>query len=128
MLINEFDYQLPTELIAQEPLPDREASRMLTVSRTSGEIADRKFVEFPGLLRHDDLLVVNNTRVFPARLMGTTDTGAKVELFLVRVVEGNKWEALARPGRRLRPGKKVFFGDQLSAEVLDREAEGVVIV
>jgi len=128
MLIDEFDYQLPPELIAQKPLTDRQASRMLTVDRCAYEIHDRKFVEFPDLLHKGDLLVLNNTKVFPARLLGKTDTGARVELFLIRSLGGYKWEALARPGRRLRAGKRVSFGNQLSAEMVERQPDGSVIV
>ena len=83
MLISEFDYELPEELIAQEPLEDRSASRMLVVDRERNEFSDHEFREFPSFLRPGDLLVVNNTRVFPARLLGRSETGANVELFLV---------------------------------------------
>lgn len=128
MQIDDFDYRLPPELIAQEPLANRQASRMITVDRHSGEIKDREFVEFPSLLGAGDVLVLNNTKVFPARLIGRSDTGAKIELFLIRASEGRKWEALAKPARRLRAGKKLTFGNKLSAEVLERAADGAVFV
>src|SRR5690348_3699307 len=101
MKLSDYDYNLPPELIAQEPLADRTASRMLTVDRSTGAIADRKFADLPSLLRRGDLLVLNNTKVFPARLLGRSDTGAQVEVFLVREIESAVWEALARPARRL---------------------------
>src|SRR3954449_12653571 len=100
MLISDFDYDLPEELIAQEPLADRSASRMLAVDRSRGAFEDRAFVDFPAFLRPGDVVVLNNTRVFPARLFGKSETGARVEIFLVREVEGGDWEALARPARR----------------------------
>jgi S-adenosylmethionine:tRNA ribosyltransferase-isomerase len=128
MRIDEFDYHLPPRLIAQEPLADRQASRMMAVDRQTGEINDRKFVEFPSLLREGDVLVLNNTKVFPARLSGKTDTGAKVELFLIRAVDEQKWEALARPAKRLKTGKKLTFDGILFAEVIERQTDGAVIV
>src|SRR5215468_10228795 len=117
MQLDEFDYKLPPGLIAQEPLADRQASRMMTVDRRTRKIEDREFVDFPQLLREGDLLVLNNTKVFPARLIGQTDTGAKIELFLVRAAEKRIWEALARPAKRFRVGKRLTFGGKLSAEI-----------
>jgi S-adenosylmethionine:tRNA ribosyltransferase-isomerase len=128
MLISEFDYDLPQNLIAQEPLAERSASRMLVVDRSRGEYSDLTFTEFPSLLRESDLIVVNNTRVFPARLIGRSETGAKVELFLVEERSEGVWETLARPARRLPTGKRVFFGDKLAADVLDKSEDGRVVV
>ena len=128
MLISEFDYDLPAELIAQEPLKERAASRMLVVDRAAGSVSDRQFVEFPSLLGEGDVLVLNNTRVFPARLFGRTETGANVEVFLVKKVGGHVWEALARPGKRLHIGKQIIFGDKLSAEVVEKTNEGRIII
>lgn len=127
MLISEFDYQLPPELIAQEPPDKRESSRMLAVDREKNRFTDHTFSEFPGFIREGDLLVVNNTKVFPARLLGTTETGASVELFLVEEVEELSWRALARPAKRLKPGKRVDFGGSISADILEREDGGRVI-
>jgi len=126
MLISEFDYELPQELIAQEPAERREDSRMLAVDRSSSTFKDRSFRDFPTYVRKGDLLVVNNTKVFPARLLGRTDTGASVELFLVENVEENKWEALAKPAKRLKPGKTVDFGRGLTAEIAERADAGRV--
>ncbi|HTH51057.1 MAG TPA: tRNA preQ1(34) S-adenosylmethionine ribosyltransferase-isomerase QueA [Pyrinomonadaceae bacterium] len=128
MLISEFDYELPDELIAQEPLAERSASRMLVVDRARGEFSDHVFTEFPTFLRPDDLLVVNNTRVFPARLIGQSQTGAKVELFLIEERSPQVWETLAKPARRLPVGKHVFFGERLAAEVTEKKEDGRVIV
>ncbi|HEV7699350.1 MAG TPA: tRNA preQ1(34) S-adenosylmethionine ribosyltransferase-isomerase QueA [Pyrinomonadaceae bacterium] len=128
MLISEFDYDLPGELIAQQPLDERSASRMLVVDRGANKFDDRVFSELPSFLRDGDLLVVNNTKVFPARLLGQSETGANVELFLVEEKSSGIWETLARPARRLRPGKRIDFGEELTAEVLEKTANGKVVV
>ena len=128
MRLTDFDYHLPPELIAQEPLAEREASRMMVVDRKSGSFSDRHFVDLPQLLRSGDLVVLNNTRVFPARLLGQTETGATVEIFLVSEQGPGIWEALARPARRLKNGKVVTFDERLSAEVIEKTTEGRVIV
>lgn len=124
MLISEFDYELPAELIAQEPLRERAGSRMLVVDQGSGSLDDRQFVEFSSLLGKGDVLVLNNTKVFPARLFGRTETGARIEVFLVKEAGNNLWEALARPGKRLHIGKRIVFGDRLSAEVIEKSSDG----
>ncbi len=126
MLLADFDFHLPDHLIAQSPSPDREGSRMLIVDRSDGTITDGRFSELPEMLRPNDLLVMNNTKVFPARLYGKSETGANVEIFLVREISNGAWEALARPARRLPPGKLVVFSDRLAAEVTDRLADGKV--
>jgi S-adenosylmethionine:tRNA ribosyltransferase-isomerase len=128
MRLSDLDFHLPEELIAQEPLADRAASRMLVVDREAGDLRDSVFSELPNLLRPDDLLVVNNSRVFPARLIGRSETGATVEIFLVRELGGVRWEALARPAKRLQPGKRVNIGGELSAIIVARTDEGGVIV
>src|SRR5262249_31625051 len=113
MLISEFNYELPPELIAQEPLAERTASRMLVVKRADNSFIDGNFVDLPRQLRKGDVLVLNNTRVFPARLFGRSETGANVEVFLVKKIEGDIWEALARPAKRLHVGKQVIFSERL---------------
>ncbi len=128
MLLSEFAYDLPEELIAQNPLEKRENSRMLTVSRAGKSFLDEHFYNFPQFLKKGDIVVLNNTKVFPARLFGVTETGARVELFLVRETESQTWETLARPARRLQPGKKISFGENLMAEVLETTVEGRRIV
>ena len=124
MKIADFHYELPDELIAQVPAKRRQDSRMLVVDRASGTFDDRQFTDLPGLLNEDVLLVLNNTKVFPARLFGHSETGARVEIFLIRETGVNEWEALVRPARRLRPGKKVIFGERLSGTILERTDDG----
>jgi len=123
MLLSDFDFELPEELIAQHPLERRDASRMLVVNREGQSWRDGSFAEFPAELREGDAVVVNNTRVFPARLVGRrAPTGGRVELLLVRrrvEFEGETWEVLARPARRLEAGARVTFGDgRLIAEAV----------
>jgi len=128
MLISEFDYDLPAELIAQKPLEKREASRMMVVNRQAENFADESFYNFPRFLQKGDVVVLNNTKVFPARLFGTSETGARIEVFLIREIENQTWETLARPARRLKTGKKIAFDEKLSARVLEKTEEGRVIV
>lgn len=139
MLVSEFDFHLPEELIAQEPLADRASSRMLHLRRDTGELRDATFREFPDLLRTDDLVVFNNTRVLPARLFGHRGglhsqplsphnpamrefLHGKVEVLLTKQLASNPptWECLVRPGRKIRKGEHIFFGDgpDLVAEVI----------
>lgn len=129
MQISEFDYELPDELIAQHPLARRDASRMLVVERDSRLWRDGSFAELPFELKAGDTVVINNTRVFPARLVGRREpTGGRVELLLIRHradVDAHAWEALARPARRLEAGALVGFGDgRLRAEVLGATGAG----
>ena len=130
MDISDFDYQLPESLIAQEPLSKRDASRMLIVNRTTRTWRDSHFKELPAQLSAGDVLVINNTRVFPARLRGQrVPFGGAVELLLVREVERNTWEALARPARRLKSGAEISFGNaDLRARVIDCLDSGMRVV
>lgn len=128
MLISDFDYQLPEELIAQQPLERRESSRMLVVSRAEKAWRDEQFLNFPNYLRETDVLVLNNTKVFPARLLGEKETGARIELFLIREIEHQTWETLARPAKRLKTGTYIAFGKKLTAQVLEKTGEGQTIV
>ena len=125
MDVSAFDYELPEELIAQEPLPHRDASRMLIVDRAKQSWTDSEFRDLPQQLRPGDLLVINNTRVFPARLIGRrAPSGGRVEILLVRELEPNVWEALVKPGRRLRKHDEVSFdGAQLTAQLLDEPGQ-----
>jgi S-adenosylmethionine:tRNA ribosyltransferase-isomerase len=139
VLVTEFYYDLPPERIAQQPLADRAASRMLHLQRESGEFADGAFRDIPSLLRSDDLLVFNNTRVFPARLFGKrsgshaqpvspNNPAAKeflqgqVEVLLTKNLQEGEWQALVRPGRKIGIGERLFFGEagELQAEVIGR--------
>ena len=128
MLISEFDYNLPDELIAQNPPEKREDARMLILNRAEETFQDEHFCNFPHFLKKGDVIVLNNTKVFPARLSGRSETGAKIELFLVREIEKQTWETLARPAKRLKAGKKITFGKNLTAKVLERTTEGRVVV
>lgn len=121
MKITDFDYELPAELIAQAPLEERDASRMLVLDRSKQEWADTSFKEFPRYLRPKDVVVVNNSRVIPARLNGQREgSGGQVEIFLVREIETHVWEALVRPGARLKKGSRAIFGEgKLIAEMMD---------
>jgi len=145
VLVSDFDYHLPEALIAQEPLATREMSRMLRLSRTDGHLEDRCFADFPELLNSGDLVIFNNTRVFPARLFGHR-SGSKaqplssqnpasrdflkgrVEVLLTRQLSQlpNEWQCLVRPGRKIGIGERLFFGDhnELLAEVIGRDTFG----
>jgi S-adenosylmethionine:tRNA ribosyltransferase-isomerase len=131
VLVSDFDFQLPDELIAQEPLADRAASRLLRLDRTSGRTIDGQFRDFPSLLRPNDLVIFNDTRVFPARLYGrrlTTNSTGQIEVLLTRQVckDPNEWECLVRPGRKVGIGERLGFGEanDLEAEVLSRGSFG----
>ncbi len=128
MHISDYDYFLPSELIAQMPSEERQRSRVLLVNRAEGSVVDASFSDLPTLLRPDDVLILNNTKVFPARLRGVTESGAQIEIFLVRQTAQDEWEALARPGRRLKPGKKIVLGEKLHGEIVEKMRDGKVIV
>ena len=123
MLLSGFDYYLPEELIAQEPLADRAASRMLVVDRKAGTFEDRTFREFPSFLRPDDCLVLNDSRVFPSRLYGHREGhNGRVEVFLTQQEspDGLRWTALVRPGRKMRSGERIVIADELTVEIVGR--------
>ncbi len=126
MKTSDFHYDLPPELIAQTPPERRDASRMLLLDRDSGATAHRRFADLPGLLRPGDCLVLNDSRVIPARLLGVTvPGGAAVEVLLLREEGEGRWECITRPGRRCRPGARLSFGDgALTALVESADAEG----
>ena len=145
MLVSDFNFSLPEELIAQQPLPDRAASRLLHLNRSPEQFSDARFRDFPDLLRPSDLVVFNNTRVFPARLFGRR-SGAKaqplsaenpasrnflrgqIEVLLTRQLSSNsnEWDCLVRPGRKIGVGERLFFGsdEELQAEVIARGSFG----
>ncbi len=124
MRLSDFDYGLPTSLIAQQPLEERSASRMLVVDRVANNFRDGMFTNLPSYLREGDVLVLNNTKVFPARLLGKTATGARVEIFLIGETGNNSWLALARPGKRLAVGKTISFDERLTATVTAKYDDG----
>ena len=126
MKTSDFYYELPQELIAQTPLEPRDSSRLLVMDRQTGQLQHRHFYEIIDFLEPGDCLVLNDSRVLPARLFGVKEgTGAQVEFLLLNHREGDVWEALAGPGRRAKPGARFRFGDGLlRAEVLDVEEGG----
>jgi S-adenosylmethionine:tRNA ribosyltransferase-isomerase len=143
MRLEDFSYNLPEDRIAQEPLPERDASRLLLFSKKDGTWEDHAFLELPELLRGDELLVVNNARVIPARLFGRRRgdkseppgkqsrhlaeyLSAEIEVLLTRNIDGDVWEALVRPGRKIRVGEHILFGaGELEAEVIARGELGL---
>ncbi len=108
----DFDYTLPPELIAQQPLPDRAAARMLVLDRASGIVHHQQFTAFPQHLRPGEVLILNDTKVIPARLIGRKPTGGEVELLLVEELSACRWLALARPAKRLREGGEILFAEK----------------
>ncbi len=127
MRTSDFDYHLPEELIAQTPLAQRDLSRLLVYDRAAGSVGHRVFRDIVEYLNPGDVLVVNDTRVIPARIVGTRpETGGKMEFLLLCRLQGDDWEALAKPARRARPGSVFEFGDgRLRAEVLAEGQEGM---
>ena len=143
MRLTEFDYSLPRELIAQRPLAERDASRMLVLHRAKEEWEDHWFSELPNLVRGDELIVYNNARVIPARLFGRRvgvrseragksrkvrkeHLSSRIEVLLIRQLENSLWEALVRPGRKVRIGERIVFGEgQIEAEIVGRGIFGV---
>lgn len=121
---SDFYYELPEELIAQTPLEKRDSSRLLHLDKETGAIEHRHFYDLPEYLRAGDCLVLNDTRVLPARLLGCRKTGGSVELVLLRDLGDGRWECLSRPGRKTKPGTELYFGDgELTASV-EAVAEG----
>jgi S-adenosylmethionine:tRNA ribosyltransferase-isomerase len=141
MRLDELDYDLPPELIAQHPPDRRDASRLLALDRSSGKVSDLLFAQLPALLRGDELLVLNNARVIPARLFGrragvhsdpasratqSEHLSGKIEVLLTKQVDSEVWEALVRPGRKMPHAERVLFGEcELEAEVIDRGELGL---
>ena len=126
MKTSDFFYDLPEELIAQDPLEDRTASRLLVLNRETGAVEHKIFSDVIDYLNEGDCLVINNTRVIPARLIGEKEgTGGKVEVLLLKRRANDVWETLVKPGKKLRPGARVIFGDgRLKAEILEIAEEG----
>ncbi len=128
MLVTDFDYDLPQELIAQHPMEPRDHSRLLVVDKKTGEIEHKHFYDLVNYLKPGDVLVFNDTRVIPARLHGTKDTGAHVEVFLLTRRDATYWEVLVRPGKKLQVGAKINFSDELSCEVIEHTDFGGRVV
>ncbi|HEV2671913.1 MAG TPA: tRNA preQ1(34) S-adenosylmethionine ribosyltransferase-isomerase QueA [Gemmatimonadales bacterium] len=123
--LSDFDYTLPPEQIAQHPLPDRSSSRLLVLHRASGEMRHLHFHDLPGLIPPGDLLVINTSRVIAARLHGRRETGSVAELLLVRELEHGTWLAMGHPGGKLKPGRRVTFGDDSAVEILEMLGGGL---
>ena len=129
MKTKDFWYDLPEELIAQTPLLQRDSSRLLAVNKETGEFAHRHFYDILDYLNPGDTLVMNDSRVLPARLLGKRPTGGAVEVLLLRDLGNNEWECLAKPGRKMQVGQQVIFGDgQLTADVTEVREDGNRVV
>lgn len=129
MRTSEFDYNLPEELIAQHPTKNRDEARMMVLDRYTGQSEDKKFYDIIDYLKPGDVLVMNDTRVIPARLFGhRPGKEEKVEVFLLNNTEGPYWETLVRPGKKMRIGSKLIFSDELSCEVVDIKEDGNRII
>ena len=126
MDVKDFDYELPKELIAQDPIEDRSSSRLMILNKETGETRESVFRDIVNELNPGDCLVINNTRVIPARLYGVKeDTGAQIEVLLLKREAGDVWEVLTRPGKKAKPGTMISFGDgKLRAEVLEIVDDG----
>ncbi|MDP3920938.1 MAG: tRNA preQ1(34) S-adenosylmethionine ribosyltransferase-isomerase QueA [Candidatus Omnitrophota bacterium] len=127
LTLSDFDYTLPQELIAEYPVRERTQARLLRVERGSGELSHSRFSELSQFLKAGDVLVLNNTKVFPARIFGRKSTGAKVEVVLLERAEGRSFEALVKPSGRIRKGSHIQFGEngsRMEAEVTDEAREG----
>lgn len=129
MKVSEFDFYLPEELIAQEPISPRDMSRLIVLHKRERCIEHKRFYQITEFLHEGDLLVLNQTKVLPARLLGFKDTGANIEMVLLKRIKGDYWECLVKPGKKLKPGTKVFFGDgELQGEIINYTDSGGRIV
>ncbi|WP_311370267.1 tRNA preQ1(34) S-adenosylmethionine ribosyltransferase-isomerase QueA [Anaerococcus hydrogenalis] len=129
MRTEDFDYYLPEELIAQHPADKRDFSRLMVVDRKTGQREDKHFYDIIDYLNEGDLLVMNDTRVIPARLFGhRPDKEEKIEVFLLENIEKDKWEVLVKPGKKMKIGTKCIFSDELSLEVIDIKEDGNRVV
>jgi S-adenosylmethionine:tRNA ribosyltransferase-isomerase len=128
MLTSDYDYQLPSRLIAQRPAEIRTASKLLVLDRATGRIEHRRFGDLVDYLKPGDCLIVNETKVRPSRLFGSKSTGAAVEVLLLDEVSKDCWEALCRPAKRLQVGARIIFNDDLSAEVIEVRAAGARLI
>ena len=129
MKLSSFKYALPEDLIAQYPAENRDESRLMVLNRETKSVEEKKFKDVVDYIQPEDCLVVNETRVFPARLMGTKDkTDAEVEIFLLRQLEGGLWEVLVKPARKVRVGNRLTIGDELACDVIDNTVSGGRVV
>ncbi|MBA7650007.1 S-adenosylmethionine:tRNA ribosyltransferase-isomerase [subsurface metagenome] len=123
MWISDFDYELPARFIAQKPLPERQQSRMMVLHRETGEIIHSRFIEFPSSLRKDDVLVLNTSKVIPARVYGKTE-GKEIEFLFLKELGDGLWEVLCRPAKKVRLGDAVVFSDEFEAKIASIGPEG----
>ena len=128
MRVDEFDFHLPKELIAQKPAEPRDSARLMVLDRKTGKIEHRIFRDVAKYLNEGDLLVLNDTKVIPARLLGRKTTGAKVEVFLLEKVKDGLWRCLVKPGRKLKLGSEVVFKNGLIGRIIDRFEDGTRLV
>ncbi len=128
MLVRDFDYQLPTHLIAQKPIANREDSRLLILDRKTGVIEHQQFKNISKYLQKDDVLVLNDTKVIPARLIGRKKTGAIIEILMIREEETDQWQCLIKPFRRLAEGDNIVFSKKLSALCIEKQTEGLALI
>lgn len=129
MNISEFDYELPEHFIAQTPLKNRCESKLMVMDKNTGEIAHKHFFEIVDLLNKGDVLVLNDTKVLPARFFGVKEnTGAKIEILLLKNIENDTWECLCRPAKRLKVGSGVKFSEDLLGEVVEKKEDGIVLI
>jgi len=129
MNINDYNYELPEKFIAQTPIKNRSESKLMIMNKLTGELEHKKFFNIIDYLNKDDVLVLNNTKVLPARLFGIKDeTGAKIEILLLKNLENDNWECLAKPAKRLHIGTTIKFSDELNGCVLAKKEDGIVIL
>ena len=128
MKLSDYDYYLPEELIAQTPVYPRDSSRLMVLNKTEKRIENKRFSDITDYLKKGDLLVVNSTRVIPARLIGKKDNGVIIEIFLLKRVDSERWECLVKPGKRLKVGSEVFIGEELSAVIEEIKEDGNRVV
>ena len=121
MKLSDFDYYLPDSLIAKYPLEKRDNSKMLVLDKITGEIKHKHFFDIVDYLNKDDILILNNTKVIPARLLGKKETGAKIEIFLTRPFENNIWSALIRNSKRLKENDIVIISDELKVLIKEKK-------
>ena len=129
MNINDYNYQLDSSFIAQKPIENRSESKLMVMNKNDGSIEHTKFYNIKNYLKKGDVLVLNNTKVLPARIIGKKkDTGANIELLLLKNINGDIWECLARPGKRLHIDTLIEFNDKLNCKVIEKLEDGIVRV
>lgn len=124
MKVSDYDFSLPQELIAQSAIEPRDHSKLLVYNKENDKIEDKKFYDILDYLKKDDILVLNRTKVIPARLYGQKSNGVKLECFLLKRMEINKWEVLLKPAKKLKIGEEIYFSDKLKAKLLEIKEDG----